>query len=201
MRQHRLTGFVLAGGKSSRMGVDKAGLSLNGRTLLDHVLAAMRPVCDQVFIIGPRAQYEDFGPGYEDIFPGCGPLSGVHTALTHSRTPMNLVLAVDTPFLTAELLDYLADRAENSSYTVVAPVVAGQIQPLCAAYSRSFLSIAEAALNAGKYKLAALFPREKTLMIPEDDLRRFAFAPEMFENLNTPEDLEHARQRISGQKP
>jgi molybdopterin-guanine dinucleotide biosynthesis protein A len=188
-----MTGFVLAGGKSSRMGTDKAALSLNGRTLLEHALAAIRPVCEPVFIVGPRTLYGGFGPGYEDIVPDCGPLGGVHSALTHSQTELNLIIAVDTPFLIPELLRYLAERAVDASCMIVAPRIAGYVQPLCAVYSRTFLPIAAAAIQVGKYKLAPLFPPEKTLVITEAELERFAFTPDMFENLNTPEDMERAR--------
>ena len=182
------------------MGVDKAALSLNGRTLLEHALAAIRPVCEPVFIIGSRAVYSGFGPGYEDIISGCGPLGGVHAALTHSQTELNLIIAVDTPFLTPELLRYLAERAADASCTVAAPRIAGHVQPLCAVYSRKFLPIAAVALQTGKYKLASLFPTESTLVITEPELERFAFTANMFENLNTPEDLERVRSATSEAK-
>jgi molybdopterin-guanine dinucleotide biosynthesis protein A len=195
---HPISGFVLAGGKSSRMGSDKAELSLDGRTLLEHALSTVRAVCGDALIIGSRARYSSFGFGYEDIFPDCGPLSGVHSALTHSQTEWNLIIAVDTPFLKPELLRYLIERASAVAHTVVAPKISGIVQPLCAVYSRKFLPIAEAALKAGKYKLEPLFPRDNTLVVTEEELKQFAFTAEMFENLNTPEDMERARRRFSG---
>jgi len=195
---HPVTGFVLAGGKSSRMGADKAELSLDGRTLLEHALATVRAVCGDALIIGSRARYGSFGPGYEDIVPQCGPLSGVHSALTHSQTEWNLIIAVDTPFLKPEFLRYLIQLASAVSNTVVAPKIGGIVQPLCAVYSGKFLPIAEAALKAGKYKLEPLFPRDNTLVVHEEELKQFAFTAEMFENLNTPEDLERARKRSVG---
>ena len=195
---HRVTGFVLAGGKSSRMGTDKAELSLDGRTLLEHALTSVRAVCGDALIIGSRQRYGGFGPGYEDIFPDCGPLGGVHSALMHSQTEWNLIIAVDTPFLAPGLLRYLIERASAGVDTVVAPKINGIVQPLCAVYSRRFLPIAEAALRAGKYKLEPLFPRDNTLVLQEDELKQFAFTAEMFENLNTPEDLERARKRSVG---
>src|SRR5260221_8153176 len=79
-----ITGFVLAGGKSSRMGTDKAALSLNGRPLLDHALATVRQVTNEVFILGSSQLYLGYGSEViEDIFPGCGPLGGIHAALSH----------------------------------------------------------------------------------------------------------------------
>ncbi|HWX54241.1 MAG TPA: molybdenum cofactor guanylyltransferase [Verrucomicrobiae bacterium] len=201
MAQGAITGFVLAGGKSSRMGADKAGLSLEGRTLLEHALAAIRPVCEEVFIVGSRQIYGNAGPGYEDIYSGCGPLGGIHAALTHAQTDLNLIIAVDTPFLTMALLNHLAEKARQASAMIVTLRVGGYIEPLCSVYARSFLPVAEAALKAGNYKLAPLFPAHRTVVIEEAELSKFAFAAEMFENLNTPEDLERARRRASGGKP
>ena len=73
MVHSQLTGFVLAGGKSSRMGQDKAAINLHGRTLLEHTLAALRGVCRDVAILGRHELYGTVAPVYEDIFPGCGP--------------------------------------------------------------------------------------------------------------------------------
>ena len=87
----------------------------------------------------------------------------------------------------------------QSSAMVTAPQIGGYAEPVCAVYSRDFLPIAEAALKAGNYKIVPLFPREQTLIITEAELGQFALGPEMFDNLNTPEDFERARRRSSGQ--
>jgi molybdopterin-guanine dinucleotide biosynthesis protein A len=214
-----ITGFVMAGGKSSRMGTDKASLSLNGKTLLEHALTTVRQVAKEVFILGSHQLYGDYGAEViEDIFPGCGPLGGIHAALSHvkqmiqlirleSQPPqlqplppsatLSLVLAVDTPFITAEFLSYLAEQAVNSGAVVTTPEIDAYPQPLCSVYSLDFLPIAEQALKAGNYKIVPLFPKDKTLVIKESEVRRFAFPADMFENLNTPEDLERARRRSS----
>jgi molybdenum cofactor guanylyltransferase len=194
--------FVLAGGKSSRMGRDKASLSLNGQTLLQHALSTLREISGDVSILGSRRIYADQGaPVIEDIIPECGPLGGIHAALTHTRADFSLIIAVDTPFLSASFLRFLVTRAVESNATVTTPEIAGYTQPLCAVYSREFLSIAEQALLAGKYKIVPLFPPDRTLTISENEMARFAFMPEMFDNLNTPEDLERARLRSITRKP
>jgi molybdopterin-guanine dinucleotide biosynthesis protein A len=194
--------FVLAGGKSSRMGRDKASLSLNVQTLLQHALSTLREICGDVCILGSRLIYADQGaPVIEDIIPECGPLGGIHAALTHTSSACNLIIAVDTPFLSANFLRFLVTRAVESNAIVTTPEIAGYTQPLCAVYSRKFLSIAEQALLAGKYKIVPLFPPERTLTISENEMARFAFMPEMFDNLNTPEDLERARLRSITRKP
>jgi molybdenum cofactor guanylyltransferase len=197
MTYSQVSGFVLAGGKSTRMGQDKAALTLNGRTLLEHALAALRQVCRDVAILGSYDLYGALAPVYEDIFPGCGPLGGIHTALSHAQTPHSLIIAVDTPFLMPEFLAHIADRAATSDAVVITPEIDDYTQPLCTVYSLDFLPIAERAIKAGNYKIVPLFPRNQTLVIKQSELRRFAFAAEMFENLNTPEDMDRARRRFS----
>jgi molybdopterin-guanine dinucleotide biosynthesis protein A len=201
MAREELTGFVLAGGKSTRMGRDKAALSLDGRTLLETALAAVRSVAKEAFILGPPEIYSSYGTTIADIFPGCGPLSGIHAALSHTKTRFNLIIAVDTPFLCTEFLAYLVQRAMQSSSMVATPEIAGYLEPVCAVYSVDFLPVAEEALRRGDHKITPLFPKEKTLVITETELARFAFTAEMFENLNTPEDLERARRRSSSKNP
>jgi molybdopterin-guanine dinucleotide biosynthesis protein A len=198
MVHSQVSGFVLAGGKSTRMGQDKARLHLNGRTLLEHALAALRSVCRDVAILGKYELYGALTPVYEDIFPGCGPLGGIHAALSNSQTEYNLIIAVDTPFLVPEFLSHLAERAVATGAVVTTPEINDYTQPLCTVYSLAFLPIAERALMSGNYKITPLFPRGQTLVIKEAELRRFAFSAEMFENLNTPEDMERARRRFSG---
>lgn len=191
-----LTGFVLAGGRSSRMGTDKAALLLNGRTLLQHAIEIVGSVTrGPVAILGSRELYSGYGQVIEDLYPGCGPLAGIHAALSHSRTRFNLIIAVDTPFLSPQLLSYMATRAMESGAVVTVPEIGGYTQPLCAVYSSEFLPIAENALKDGAFKIVPLFPKDLTCIVTEAELARFAFNPEMFENLNTPEDLERARRR------
>jgi molybdenum cofactor guanylyltransferase len=199
MVHSQLSGFVLAGGKSTRMGQDKAAITLNGLTLLQHALAALREVCRDVAILGKHELYGNLGPVYEDIFPGCGPLAGIHAALSNSQTRLNLIIAVDTPFLAPEFLSYLAERAKDSDAIVTTPEIEDYTQPLCTVYSLDFLPIAEQSLRSGNYKIVPLFPEGRTLVIQEAELRQLAFAADMFENLNTPEDLARARRRFSGQ--
>lgn len=206
------------------MGRDKAALRLKGRTLLEHALEVLRQAAGEVRILGPRQRYAGYGvPVIEDIFPGCGPLGGIHAALSHTRTRFNLIIAVDTPFLSAEFLRFMVELAVSSGAAVTTPEIAGYRQPLCSVYSREFLPIAEQALKrsgtpctppeakkprpreqakagpaegkSSEYKIVPLFPRDRTCVITEAEMRRFAFTPEMFENLNTPDDLERARRR------
>jgi molybdenum cofactor guanylyltransferase len=186
-------GFLLAGGKSSRMGSDKAFLDFGGQTLLDRALTVMGAVCDRVAIVGDPARFAKCeSPKCEsvvaDIFPGCGPLGGIHAALVHSSAPLNLMLAVDMPFVSAELLAFLFAAAENTDATVTVPRTSHGLQPLCAVYRRDFCTIAEQALRAGKYKIDAAFVDVTVRLIEESELAVAGFSEQTFFNVNTPQD-------------
>src|SRR5260221_3696108 len=196
MVHSQVSGFVLAGGKSTRMGQDKAALSLNGHTLLEHALAALRCVCRDVAILGKYELYGTLAPVYEDIFPGCGPLGGIHAALSNSQTQYNIVIAVDTPFIMPEFLSYLVERAIASGAVVTTPEIDDYTQPLCTVYSLDFLPIAEQALRLGNYKIVPLFPPERTLVIKQAELRRVAVAAAMLADLNTLLELVRAPRRV-----
>jgi molybdopterin-guanine dinucleotide biosynthesis protein A len=187
-------GFVLAGGKSSRMGptVDKAFLDFRGQTLLDRALGVMGAVCGRVTIVGDPAKFAKAGSVIADIFPGCGPLGGVHAALVHSLAELNLMLAVDMPFVSSELLAFLFDVAaaeDNAGHAVVTiPRTSRGLQPLCAIYRREFSAVAEQALRAGKNKIDAAFSSVRVHVIGERELAAAGFSEQSFFNVNTPED-------------
>jgi len=192
-----LAAFILAGGRSTRMGADKAFVLLAGRTLLARALDLARTLTSEVRIVGDPAKFAAFAPVVEDQFPGCGPLAGIHAALHSSQTELNLVLAVDTPFLTPALLRCILGRAKDSeSAMVTVPRTAQGWQPLCAIYRREFAFIAETALRSGQYKIGALFEEAHTQAIEEPELQSAGFSSDLFRNLNTPEDvLQAAREQ------
>ncbi|MBZ5628499.1 MAG: molybdenum cofactor guanylyltransferase [Acidobacteriia bacterium] len=188
--------FVIAGGQSSRMGRDKAFLELDGRTLLERALALARSVSEDVKIVGRRDKFAAYGAVIEDVYPGQGPLAGIHAALISSSAELNLMLGVDTPFLDARFVQYLIEQAEASKTTVTVPVAAAQPQPLCAVYRREFAAVAEEALRQRRNNIVPLFAKVTTREIGDSELRQMAFDPIMFENLNTPEEWDEARKRV-----
>jgi molybdopterin-guanine dinucleotide biosynthesis protein A len=200
--------FVLAGGKSSRMGAgtnkdkDKAFLEFGGQTLLDRALAVMGTVCNRVAIVGDPAKFTNYRSSkYDsvvpDIFPGCGPLAGIHAALVQSSVELNLMLAVDMPFVSRELLALLFAAAEESDAIVIVPRSGKGLQPLCAVYRRDFLPVAEQALRAGKYKIDAVFSSVSVRVIEEGELAAAGFSERSFFNVNTPQDRVAAEGRLS----
>lgn len=189
-----VTAFVLAGGKSTRMGADKALVVLDGQTLLARALESARSVTNDVWIVGDAAKFSGFAPVVEDVFRNCGPLGGIHAALRSSQTALNLILAVDVPFVSGALFEYLIARARDSAEADVTVARCGERwQPLCAVYRRDFGEAAELALRAGRYKIDPLFEAVQTESINEEELIHAGFSPEMFRNLNTPQELAEAR--------
>jgi len=163
--------YILAGGRSTRMGADKAFALLNGRTLLARMLEAARSLTSNVRIVGDPAKYKAFAPVVEDIFQGCGPLGGIHAALQSSTTDLNVILAVDTPFVSLALLQFMLSRARNSPEALVTVAQAnGGYQPLCAVYRRQFLNAAEQALCSGHHKIGQRFDPASTRVNGEEEL-------------------------------
>ncbi len=181
-------GFLLAGGKSSRMGADKAFLDFGGGTLLDRALGVLKSACGSVTIIGDPAKFAVAGPVIADVFPGCGPLAGIHAALVNSRAELNVILAVDMPYVSAELVGFLLGAAEDSGAIVTVPRTRAGFQPLCAVFRRDFAATAEQALREGNYKIDATFAGVRLRIVEELELAATGFSEKNFLNINTPED-------------
>lgn len=190
-----VTAFILAGGRSSRMGRDKAFLRLGGHTLLEHALEAARTLTTDVRIVGQKQKFVSYAPVVEDLYAGRGPLAGIHAALRSSTTDLNLVLGVDTPFIDRRFLRYLLEQAAVGAAVVTVPRIGDRNQPLCAVYRREFAELAGQALEAGRNKIDSLFDKTSVRVIEEPEMRTLAFDPEMFDNLNTPQEWEQARKR------
>ena len=191
-----LIAFILAGGKSTRMGTDKAFVDYRGCTLLARALDLARLVTPNVRIVGSQAKFAPFAPVVEDIFRDCGPLGGIHAALRASLAELNLILAVDTPLVSPTFLQYLISQARSEPEAIaVVPRLNGRWQPLCAIYRREFSDAAENALRAGRYRIDRLFAVVRTRVVEQEELEGSGFSLAMFRNLNTPEELEAEKQR------
>ena len=184
-----VSAFVLAGGKSTRMGQDKAFLSVEGVTMLERSLALVRSVTEQVWISGDASKFSSFAPVVEDIYPDHGPLGGIHAALRATATDLDLMLAVDLPLVDVRLLRYLLYIADESGSVVTVCEAGGRLHPLCAVYRREFAELAERALIRGQNKIDVLFQETRTRIISEAQLNGIGFSAKMFLNVNSPIDL------------
>jgi molybdenum cofactor guanylyltransferase len=187
-----VTAFILAGGKSLRMGQDKAFLRLCGRTLLERALELAGAVAESIWIVGSAEKFASLGPVVEDLYPERGPLAGIHAALLRTCTDLNLIMAVDLPLLQPDFLRFLISKACETAAVVVVPRAGGGLQPLCAVYHRSFADVAERSLRLGENKIDRLFIEVKTRVVEPDELAQHAFPEKMFRNLNTRQEWEEA---------
>src|SRR5258708_2229751 len=201
------TAFVLAGGRSSRMGSDKAFLDLNGKPLIAHALDLARAVTQDVKIVGDPQKFSALALAIGDIYGARGPLGGIHAALATTGTTWNLVLGVDLPFTEPRFLNYLVAEAQPAEMqsaepqpkpaVVTVPSANGHLQPLCAVYRKEFCQSADRALSAGQNKIDALFGEVLAHIIKESELTALGFSPRMFRNLNTPLDWQRAKQELA----
>jgi molybdopterin-guanine dinucleotide biosynthesis protein A len=187
-----VTVFVLAGGKSTRMGKDKAFLEFKGRILLARALELAAGVGQEVRIVGDPRKFAAFGRVIEDIYRERGPLGGIHAALKSSSTELNLMLAVDLPFVQSNFLKYLISVARETRAWVTVPRASDGLQPLCAVYRREFAKIAAQSLAQEKNKIDALFAEVDTRILEPKELSEAGFSGQMFRNLNTPEEFDEA---------
>jgi molybdopterin-guanine dinucleotide biosynthesis protein A len=146
-------GWVLAGGRSVRMGSDKAAIGLAGVPLLERMLRKLRQLNLKARIAGMREPVEGVAAEVvSDVHPDCGPLSGMETALSRSETPLVMMLGVDLPLVEIGFLQWMLERAQVSGAVATIPRVLGQPQPLCAVYRRELLAGIARALHAGDFK-------------------------------------------------
>ena len=190
-----VTAFILAGGKSTRMGRDKAFVLWEGRTLLDRALEVAGGVASKVCVVGPRETLEGYAEVVVDVYPGRGPLAGIHAALTATPSEINVVLAVDLPFVTKALLMYLVDRyvketKRDTTLLAVVPHPAAGWEPLCAVYRKAFAAVADQALRQGHNAIHPLLEQAGVLSVTEKELGEAGFSAQMFRNINTIMDLE-----------
>lgn len=199
-----LSAAILAGGRSTRMGVDKARLRLapDGPTLIELVIAAVRAVADDITIVANDDRLAALGlPIARDTVPNTGALGGIEAAVAHARHDHCLVVACDMPFLAPSLLRALA--AAPRDYDVLAPRLTvganrqgqsdGVYETLHAIYGRAALPAIRAQLAAGHYRVIGFFPEVRVRAFPEERVRALDPALRSFFNANTPARLAEAR--------
>ena len=200
--------FLLVGGKSSRMGRDKAQLEINGAPLLQRAANLLAPLAAKITLVTSAdpannaensSAYSNFGfPTVTDRWPNAGPLGGIATALAAAQSPWCLILACDMPFVTSEWLTYLLNQAVQSQSTtdVIIPETTRGLEPLCAIYSASCAPILAVALDRGVRKVTDGFAELNVRLIAEKEWRAFSVEGNLFGNLNTWQDYLDAQVRL-----
>ena len=192
-----ITIAVQAGGKSSRMGEDKALIRLAGIPLIERVLARIDSLADEILITTNRPEtlaYLNLRMVGDDV-PGAGALHGLKTALRAARGEVVLILSCDTPFASRELLEHLLIRAHEAD--LIVPKHVDKYEPLQAVYNRArCLPAVEAAIVSGERRMVSFYPQVHVLPIEENVLSRLDPSGLSFFNVNTAEDLARAEQLL-----
>ncbi len=186
---HRdITGVILVGGKSRRMGRDKAFLEVAGRPLFEIVLDLFRESFSRVLLVGNRGErFAGYGlPVVPDIYPGSS-LGGLYTGLHHAETDRVFVSSCDLPFPSAKVLRHLCSLGEG--HDAVVPSTSYGYEPLFALYAKSCLAPIKAQLDSGEFCAFSYYPQVNVRYVPPQELAPFDRDGKAFLNLNTPEEF------------
>ena len=189
-----VTGVIQAGGRSTRMGGEpKALMELGGKLIVERIVEVLRSVLSDLLIVTNTPDlYAFLGlPIVPDFFPDHGSLGGIYTGLKAAGGDAAFTVACDMPFLKPEVVRLVVSHAGEAD--VVIPKVGEQYETLHALYAKACLPHMEAVLRAKRFKVVGFFPNVKVLEIPEAEVGRLADSHLCFMNVNTPEELAHAR--------
>jgi molybdopterin-guanine dinucleotide biosynthesis protein A len=189
-----LTAAILAGGRSTRFGGrDKSALVVDGRTIFDRQVSELSQIAGEILLVGGTIQA---GPRpcvtpIADLIPGCGPLGGVHAALSAARGEPVIVLACDMPYVSAPFLAYLAGLAgDPGGFAAIVPQTERGYHPLCAVYTHAVIAQIERRLAAGHFTMMGLLADVRLRVVAADDIARFGDPHRLLANVNTPAEHE-----------
>jgi molybdopterin-guanine dinucleotide biosynthesis protein A len=187
-----LTIAILAGGRSQRMGKDKANMLFHGRNLVRRIIERLEGLHGEIIIIGSVIQ-EAIDPGIRmltDLFPNHGPLGGLHTALVAASNPIVACVACDMPFVNPDLIAFQRALLLSEDLDVVAPSNENGIEPLHGVYRKqTCLPPVWEALKTGERRLISWFPNVRTRILVPKEMSKLNFNGLTFININTPEEL------------
>lgn len=203
-----MTAIILAGGRSSRMGCNKALLPLAGVPVIQKLIPEFEQITDKLIVVAAKEHvYDSLGyPIVSDLFPGAGPLAGLHAGLISSLTAWNFVVACDMPFATKGVFHVLAeiamkeeqDQNDSDKVQAIIPILDGRAQPLLAAYHRSVLPSLELSLLHNELAMNRWTESLRVRYIPGEVLSKVTGISQalLSFNMNRPEDYEQACQLL-----
>jgi molybdenum cofactor guanylyltransferase len=179
-----ITGMILSGGKSSRMGTDKGFLSFNGKSFIQYSIDALKPFVNESIIVSNNKDYDVFGlKCIEDAIENAGPLAGIYSGLKQSKTDYNLVLSCDIPLINGSILQKLIDASDDDS-EIIQIESEGKTMPLIALYKKQCEPLFLKLLNEGERRLQyAVNQCQVKNVVLNNEETYFA------QNINTPEQL------------
>jgi len=188
-----MSSIVLAGGRSLRLGRDKAQEEIGGQRLIDRVIERLKLLGDEIIVVtSSNNRIPNIGVRQvHDSYPGKGALVGIYSGLREATSQYNIVVGCDMPFLNIDLLKYITGVAVN--FDIAIPRIADQVEPLHAVYSRDCLAQMEEQMKAGRFKVSDLLGSVKVRYVEGGEIDRFDPQHLSFLNINYKSDLEKAR--------
>lgn len=196
--QKDITGIILAGGKNSRMGANKAFLKIDGVRLIEKTLDVYRRIFNEIIIVtNDPLSYMEFADAaiVTDIYKGKGPLGGIYTGLFYAKNDYAFVSACDMPFLNMDFILYMIEH--TGRHDVIVPELSEGFQALHAIYSRNCLAPIKRMIDADELKIIEFYKKVRLLSLSEEKIKPFEKNGRFFLNINTPEDFENIGKSIS----
>ena len=186
---NNINGYILAGGKSSRIGIEKGLIPLNGKAIIQYIIEQLKPLVNKLVIVSNNIEYEKFGlKVIPDLIKDIGPAGGIYTALSHTDKNLNFIVSCDMPFIEKEYIEYIIKNSDNSQITL--PKRKEKIEPLFGVYSKDCLIRWAELIQQDIYKLQEIILQFKLKTINMED--HLSFHDLLFMNINTKKDLENA---------
>lgn len=185
-----MNAILLAGGRSSRFGSNKALLRIGKKTLIEKIVEKLKKTFSNIIVVGSEETDYSFLKGVtiiQDFLPGMGPIGGLYTGLTYTKADYNFVMACDMPFLTERYFIFFRDITLN--YQVIIPSFRGYIEPLAGVYSKECLPAIKIKLLEGDYKIKSFYSLVKVLVFDEKVIKKLGEPGKLFYNINRKDDL------------
>lgn len=185
--------YILAGGKSSRMGTDKGLLIFNGKPLIQRVIEQLSPVVNEIIIVSNNKDYEQFGlQVIADLIKEIGPAGGIHAALSNAQSEKLFIVSCDMPFISTNAANFMIQNPAHSQITL--PLFNGKIQPLFGIYSKQCLPKWKQLIEQGIIKLQEMITHFDLVKI--DIEKNELFNDLMFTNINDKNDFNNALKQV-----
>lgn len=192
---NNLTGIILSGGKSSRMGKDKGFCELENKPLVAYSIDILAPISSQIIIGANDDIYNNLGFGViKDEIKNIGPIGGIYSCLKSSQTADNIIISCDMPLIPSELIEYILSA--KAGYDVVIPIFRGFPEPLCAYYNKSIVPNLLVTIETKNYKLQDVLRNFKTNFLQINAQLSF-YHENLFANINSPQDLQEIKNHLS----
>jgi molybdopterin-guanine dinucleotide biosynthesis protein A len=187
--KNNITGIILSGGKSIRMGENKAFIKIEGAPIINRIYALFKELFQEIIIVTDQKElFANFNSNiYSDLIPNKGVLGGLYTGIFFSNFHYSFCVACDMPFIKKSLVQYLIKNIKDED--VIVPRTKDGLQPLHAIYSKNCLDPIKRIIEQGKYKIIDFYNLVNVKIVEENDFLSLDPHRESFINMNTPEEL------------